>query len=95
MLPNNQRILFEILKDCYELKPVYSGEQALSPEGLVPSPDLIILDITMPGMDGFQVGRALKADPHTRDIPVILSRKCDILSALAACSHQCATGLCP
>ena len=55
----------------YEIIPAYNGEQALEKvdEEL---PDLIILDIMMPDLDGFEVTRRLKGSPDTKDIPIIL-----------------------
>lgn len=47
------------------------GQQALDYAELVPQPDLILLDVMMPGMDGHQVMARLRANPKTRDIPVI------------------------
>lgn len=54
----------------YEVRPADSGELALRAASASP-PDLILLDITMPGMDGFDVCQRLKAQLRTRDIPVI------------------------
>ena len=66
----NIDILVEILGDEYDLAVAMDGESALEvvKEN---SPDLILLDIMMPGMDGYEVCRRLKADEATRDIPVI------------------------
>ncbi len=57
-------------KEGYEISAVLSGEQALE---LVTrsTPDLILLDIMMPGLDGFEVCERLKNNPNTKDIPVI------------------------
>ncbi|HEX6387733.1 MAG TPA: SpoIIE family protein phosphatase [Anaerolineae bacterium] len=69
--PDNLRLLSQILTDHhYHVRAVTSGERALESVRLAP-PDLILLDIKMPGMDGFEVCAALKADSETRDIPVI------------------------
>ncbi len=54
----------------YQVRTAGSGRQALESARL-DQPDLILLDIMMPGMDGYQVCERLKADPQTRDIPVI------------------------
>jgi PAS domain S-box-containing protein len=67
----NLAVLGELLTQAgFKVRPALSGELAL--KAVVASlPDLILLDIRMPGMDGFAVCRALKADPCSRDIPVI------------------------
>lgn len=54
-----------------EIREADSGETALRFARLAPQPDLIVLDVMMPGMDGHQTLRALRADPVTREIPVI------------------------
>ncbi|WP_288841220.1 response regulator [uncultured Deefgea sp.] len=59
-----------LLKDSYRLKVAVNGEQALEVVQLE-LPDLILLDIIMPGIDGYEVCRRLKAEPSTSKIPVI------------------------
>jgi DNA-binding response OmpR family regulator len=54
----------------YQVRAALSGELALEATASEP-PELVLLDIRMPGMDGFEVSRRLKARPETRDIPVI------------------------
>ncbi len=68
--PNNLKVLQQILKDHFQLIFAINGEKALAAarEHL---PDIILLDIMMPGMDGYQVCAQLKADPLTAKIPVI------------------------
>ena len=66
----NINVLIDLLDD-YEILVAKNGEQALNRVRLKPLPDLILLDIMMPGMDGYQVCTRLKADAETRDIPVI------------------------
>ena len=67
----NLRLLIGILTDSgYRIKPASSGKHALSTAQTEP-PDLILLDIKMPKMDGYEVCEHLKADERTRDIPVI------------------------
>lgn len=68
--PANIEILSESLGDDYELFFATSGADALE---LIRAdkPDLILLDIMMPGMDGFELCGILKGDPATRDIPII------------------------
>lgn len=69
--PANLDLLSEILrKRGYRVRPALNGELALSAAAAA-APDLILLDIIMPAMDGYEVCRRLKADPQTRDIPVI------------------------
>ncbi|MEA5471747.1 diguanylate cyclase [Spirulina sp. 06S082] len=70
-IPENVRLLFEMLTgQGYEVRQTITGKQALQAIGYDP-PDLILLDIMMPKMDGYQVCQHLKADPVTRDIPII------------------------
>ncbi len=58
-------------KDSYETLRAYNGQEALEKTDKY-SPDIILLDIMMPGMDGYAVTRKLKNNPDTRDIPIIL-----------------------
>ncbi len=67
----NVRILTEFLKDEFRIVIALDGEQALSRANAMPPPGIILLDIMMPGMDGYEVCRRLKGDNHTADIPVI------------------------
>ena len=69
--PENIDLLVEILKDDYKVKAARNGEQGLKIARLTPAPELILLDIMMPGIDGFEVCRQLKQDPTACDIPVI------------------------
>jgi len=70
-LPDNLRLLSGILKERgYRVRPASSGKRALATIEKEP-PDLVLLDIMMPAMDGYEVCRHLKANANTRDIPVI------------------------
>ena len=69
--PANIAVANSILKDIYKIRIATDGARALKLVKLAPSPDLILLDVLMPGMDGYEVCTRLKADPETRDIPVI------------------------
>jgi putative two-component system response regulator len=60
-----------LVAEGYQVRPADSGELALASIEAMP-PELILLDIIMPGMDGFEVLRRLKAQEETRDIPVII-----------------------
>ncbi|WP_320040399.1 response regulator [uncultured Desulfobacter sp.] len=67
----NIKLLTELLRDKYKIMAAKNGEQALkAARGNVP-PDLILLDIMMPGIDGYEVCKRLKADEKTKHIPVI------------------------
>ena len=70
-VPENIRMLIEILKDDHEIIPATSGEDALKKARLEPMPDLILLDIVMPGIDGYEVCKTLKEDEKTSNITVI------------------------
>ena len=70
--PENLVMLSESLRSRYQVKVVNSGDKALRVAGTDPRPDLILLDILMPVMDGFEVLDRLQADPTTRHIPVII-----------------------
>ena len=68
--PTNLRILEEVLEEDYFISVAQSGVQALSvTEKFVP--DLILLDVNMPGIDGFETCRKLKSQEDTLNIPVI------------------------
>jgi cyclic di-GMP phosphodiesterase len=70
-IPANIDILSAILKENYTVKAATNGRKALGiAESAIP-PDLILLDVMMPGMDGYEVCRRLKENPLTRGIPVI------------------------
>lgn len=77
--PDNLTLMSALLKDIYKVKIANNGEKALKIAESVSPPDLILLDIMMPGMDGYEVCTQLKANPTTRDIPVIfLTAKTEI-----------------
>jgi len=69
-VPTNIEVLAGALKDEYAIKVAINGRKALDIAAAFPV-DLILLDIMMPGMDGFETCRQLKADPRTAHIPII------------------------
>jgi len=69
--PDNLLLMANLLKDSYTVKAANNGEKALKIANDSPPPDLILLDIMMPGMNGHEVARALQAEPRTRAIPII------------------------
>ena len=69
--PENLTLMHGMLKDAYRVRAVNSGERALRIACSATPPDLILLDIMMPEMDGYEVCRRLGADPRTASIPVI------------------------
>ena len=77
--PANISIISGALKDHFKTKIATNGEKALVLASGQEKPDLILSDIVMPGMDGYELCRRLKADRSTRDIPIIfLTSKTDI-----------------
>jgi len=70
--PDNLQLINALLRDEFRVRLASDGAQALRAAGQIPKPDAILLDIMMPGLDGYEVCRRLKADPATKDIPVIL-----------------------
>nr|WP_321242062.1 HD domain-containing phosphohydrolase [uncultured Tolumonas sp.] len=68
--PNNLQLLRQILRTSYQLIFAHNGQSALAAVA-AHHPDLILLDVMMPDLDGYEVCRRLKADPLTHDIPVI------------------------
>lgn len=83
--PANLKLLVEMLsRDGYKARLARNGQAALA-AAKARLPDLILLDISMPGMDGFSVCEALKADPETREVPVIfISALSDTLDKVRA-----------
>ncbi len=69
--PENIDVLAGVLSPEYRTRVALNGKKALDICGGDAPPDLILLDIMMPGMDGYEVCRRLKASERTRDIPVI------------------------
>ena len=69
--PENIQVLMGVLKDDYAIVAATNGERALRLANSEPPPDLILLDVMMPNLDGYEVCSRLKADPKTEGIPVV------------------------
>lgn len=69
--PENIDILNELLKSDYQIKVALNGEKAVKIANSENQPDLILLDIMMPGMDGYEVCEKIKRNPKTETIPII------------------------
>lgn len=67
----NLDVLTGLFKDKYQVKAAKSGKVAIKLAQMTPQPDLILLDIMMPEVDGYQVCETLKSQPHTAHIPII------------------------
>src|SRR5512145_2050682 len=79
-----QALLGMILGRNFEVSEALCGEQAVT-LALAAIPDLILLDLMLPDIDGFEVCRRLKADSRTRSVPIIvISARADVLSLVAA-----------
>jgi putative two-component system response regulator len=69
--PDNLLLMTDLLKDRYRVKVANSGEKALRVLQGDSLPDLILLDVMMPGLSGHEVAQQLKREPRTREIPII------------------------
>lgn len=69
--PDNLTLMSGLLRNLYKVKVANHGEKAIKVAQAPDKPDLILLDIMMPGLSGYDVCKILKDDPATRDIPII------------------------
>jgi diguanylate cyclase (GGDEF)-like protein len=69
--PENITVLGSLLRPDYKVRVATSGEKALKIAKSDAPPDLILLDVMMPGMDGYQVCEKIKSDQRTKNIPII------------------------
>ena len=76
-IPTNAAVLANILRQEWDVTTAFDGDAALRLASEPPAPDLILLDINMPGMDGYEVCRRLKQSPPTKDTPVIFVTSVD------------------
>lgn len=81
--PANIRLMIELLKSDYEILFATSGERGIAIACTEPAPDLILLDVFMPGIDGYETCRRLKEDDRTRNIPVMFVTGADTEAAEA------------
>ncbi|TRZ97031.1 MAG: response regulator, partial [Rhodocyclaceae bacterium] len=80
--PTNLHLLTSLLRSEYQVRAASSGESALRAATSEPRPDLVLLDLMMPGMDGYAVLEKLREDPLTQGIPVVF------LTALAEAADE-------
>ncbi|MCM0021997.1 MAG: response regulator, partial [Tagaea sp.] len=71
VLPNVKLLEARLTAEYFDVIAAHSGPEALAKATADP-PDIVLLDVMMPGMDGFEVCRRLKADPRTRHVPVVM-----------------------
>jgi putative two-component system response regulator len=69
--PDDIALISQVLRETYQVRVATNGKDALHIAYSSNPPDLILLDIMMPGMDGYEACRQLKSDSQTSDIPVI------------------------
>ena len=82
--PANLSLLAELLHGSYRVKVATNGAKALELATTNP-PDLILLDVMMPGLNGYEVLERLRADPRLRDIPVIMISAVDQIESVIRC----------
>ena len=91
--PLNIKVLSEILRDSYRIMVATRGTEALKCAASSQPPDLVLLDLVMPGMDGLEVCRRLKESENTASIPVIFitgqGKDSDITAAMEAGAVDC------
>ena len=76
----NLTVIGQLLRPYYHLRVANSGQQAMQAAHTQPVPDIILLDVMMPEMDGYEVLAALRAAPETREIPVIFVTALDAIA---------------
>jgi len=81
---NNLSLLTELLRDSYRIRIATNGAKALELAAANP-PDLILLDVMMPGLNGYEVLERIRAEPRLRHIPVIMISAVDELDSVIRC----------
>jgi two-component system phosphate regulon response regulator PhoB len=66
-------LVYSLEREGFTARAVRNGREAIASVGQAPRPDLILLDLMLPDMSGLDVCRTLRADPSTRDIPIIMA----------------------
>ena len=69
--PDNLALISGLLNDLYKIVVATNGEKALEIARSATRPDLVLLDVLMPGISGYEVCKQIKGNPYTRNIPVI------------------------
>jgi class 3 adenylate cyclase len=82
--PNNLSLLTELLRDAYRIRIATNGARALELATASP-PDLILLDVMMPGLNGYEVLERIRADSRLRHIPVIMISAVDEIDSVIRC----------
>lgn len=82
--PVNLSLLAELLHESYRVKIATNGTKALE-LAIANPPDLILLDVMMPGLNGYEVLERVRADPRLRDIPVIMISAVDEIESVIRC----------
>jgi two-component system alkaline phosphatase synthesis response regulator PhoP len=84
-------LTFNLTKEGYDVSSASTGEEALS-VARTESPDLILLDLMLPGMDGLEVARRIKGEPSTKNIPIVMltakGEESDIVTGLELGAHD-------
>ena len=78
-LPENIRVLADALKDDYEVSVAPTGERALEIIASDNKPDIVLLDVKMPGLDGYEVCRQIREDQSNQFVPVVFVSAADTL----------------
>jgi len=79
--PDNLRLISRIFEDNFKVRLAHNGEKALAICTSITPPDLLLLDVMMPGMDGFELARQLRAHPNCEHLPIIFVTAMDDVAA--------------